>query len=233
MGVVDNVMGNIYAGDGTIHPSTHLLYIIELCALFKLAGVPKDVIMRKLFSLSLKDKACEWYRLLDDSHLLDWKELVSLFYAKFYPLHEIHQDRNYIYNFWPHDGESFAQDCGRLKALMLKCPNHGFPNEIIITNFYVRLSRQDKDMLDASSMGSFTNEKVDAKWELIERIQSSTKDWEIDKGKELGITYEYDCIKSFTETHSFNKLRKFGFDSHIGVNLCKLLASHINVHKEN
>ena len=65
---------------------------------------------------------------------------------------------------------------------------------MIITYFYARLSRQDKDLLDASSMGSFTNKKIDAKWELLERIQHNTEDWEIDKGKESGIIYEYDCI---------------------------------------
>ena len=69
-------------------------------------------------------------------------------------------------------------------------------------------------MLDASSMGSFTNQKVDVKWDLIERIQCNIEDWEIDKGKEPGINYEYDCIKSFVETDSFNKLSaKFGLDS--------------------
>ena len=73
---------------------------------FKIVGISIEVIMRKLFSLSLKDKAMEWYRLLDDSHLLDWDTIVPLFYGKFYPLHEIHQDRNFIYNFWPRKGES-------------------------------------------------------------------------------------------------------------------------------
>ena len=108
-GIIDHVMNNRYAGDGAIHPGVHLLYIKELCELFKIAGVSREVIMRKLCSLSLKDRAWEWYRLLDDSHLLDWKELMSLFYFKFYPLHEIHQDRNYIYNFWPRDGEIISQ----------------------------------------------------------------------------------------------------------------------------
>ena len=73
--------------------------------------------MKKLFSISLKDRSWEGYTLLDDSHLLDWKELMSLFYFKFYPLHEIHQDRNFIYNFWPCDGENIAQAWGRLKTL--------------------------------------------------------------------------------------------------------------------
>ena len=81
-GIINLVIANRYAGDGAGHPGTHLLYLAELCALFKLAGVSRDVVMRKLFSLSLKDKAWDWYRLLDNSHLLNWQELTPIFYAK-------------------------------------------------------------------------------------------------------------------------------------------------------
>src|SRR3954463_9952888 len=58
-----------------------------------------EFFMNKLFSILLKDKASDWNKLLDNSDLLEWPDLMSLFYAKFYPLREIHQDRNYIYNF--------------------------------------------------------------------------------------------------------------------------------------
>src|ERR1043165_4273426 len=225
LGIMEKVMNDHYAGDGIVHPSVHLLKLTELSELFKISGLTRDEVMRKLFALSLKGKALEWYRLLHDSHLLDWEEIQSLFYSKFYPLHEVHENRNYVYNFYPHDGESIAQAWGRLKTLMLKCPNHGLPKDMIITNFYVRLSRQDKDLLDASSMGSFTNEKTDAKWELLERIQRNTEDWKIDKGKESGIIYEYDCIKSFVETASFNKFSaKFGLDSQLLVDFLKSFA---------
>ena len=80
---------------------------------------------------------------------------------------------------------------------MLKCPIHDIPRDIIITNFYARLSRHDKDLLDASSAGSFTNKMIYYKWDLLERIQRNPEDWEIDKGNELGIICDYECIKSF------------------------------------
>ena len=86
---------------------------------------------------------------------------------------------------------------------MLKCPNHDLSKEIEVNIFYARLSRHDKEMLDASSMGSFTSKKFNAKWDLIKRIHCNVEDWEIDKGKESGINYEYGCIKSFVETDSF------------------------------
>src|SRR4051812_18495177 len=135
-GIIDYVLANRYAGDR--HPGEHLLYLSQLCSLFKLAGVSMEFVMKKLFSVSLQDKASDFYKLLDNSELLNWQELMSLFYTKFYPLHEIHQDMNYIYNFWSSDGESIAQAWGRLKSLMLKCPNHELPKEIILTNFYAR-----------------------------------------------------------------------------------------------
>ena len=49
MVIIDRVMNNRYAGDGSVHPSEHLLYIKELCKLFKIAGVLSEVIMRKYF----------------------------------------------------------------------------------------------------------------------------------------------------------------------------------------
>src|ERR1044072_4949773 len=97
IGIIDYVLVNRYAGNR--HPGEHFLYLSQLCSLFKLAGVTMEFIMKKLFSISLKDKDSDWYKLLNNSGSLEWPELMSLFYAKFYPLREIHQDRNHIYNF--------------------------------------------------------------------------------------------------------------------------------------
>src|SRR3954462_7014236 len=188
-----------------------------------------EYVMKKLVSVSLIDKASDWYKLLDNSHLLNWQELMSLFYTKFYPLHKIHQDRNHIYNFWPRDGESIAQAWGRLKSLTFKCPIHELPKEIILINFYVRLSRQDKDMLDASSSGVFQKRSVEERWDLIERIQKNTEDWEIDKGIESTINYEHDYIESYVKTYYFNTFfSKIGLDSQLMVDFCKDFASHID-----
>src|SRR3954454_12105111 len=94
--IVGKIMNECYAGDGTVHPSDHLLKLKELCELFKVAGLSRENAMKKLFPLSLKDKAREWYKLLDDPYRLDWKELEHLFYFKYYVPHKVHIDRNYI-----------------------------------------------------------------------------------------------------------------------------------------
>ncbi|KAK1614927.1 hypothetical protein QYE76_020444 [Lolium multiflorum] len=146
--------------------------------------IAMNEVRKKLFTISLSGKAAHWYKLLKNGDSIDWEDIVPLFYSKFYPPSEIHKDRNRIYNFWPHDGESIAQAWGRLKSLMLKCPIHELPGNVIIDNFYARLSFQDKTLLDTSCSGSFTRNKEEFKRDLLDRIQENTEGWENDKDRE-------------------------------------------------
>ena len=57
LGMIEKLLANSYAGDGTLHPDMHLIYVDEVCRLFKLAGLPEDVVKNKVFPLSLKGKA--------------------------------------------------------------------------------------------------------------------------------------------------------------------------------
>jgi hypothetical protein len=191
-------------------------------------------VKRKLFSLSLKGRATEWYKALKENQSIGWEEIVSLFYSKFYPSSQVYKDRNYIYNYHPHEGESIAQAWGRLKLLMHKYPIHDLPHNIIINNFYTRLSRYYKDYLDACFDGSFTSKDVDTKWSLLETIQNNIEGWDSDKDKGSGMNYEFDCIKSFAETAEFQELSaKYGLHPQIMIDCFKTFASNINVPKGN
>ena len=66
-GMIEKLLANPFAGDGTLHPNLHLIFVDEVCGLFKLAGIPEDVVKRKVFPLSLKGDAMTWYRLCDDT----------------------------------------------------------------------------------------------------------------------------------------------------------------------
>jgi hypothetical protein len=91
MKIVEHVINNCYSGDETVHPGDNLLFMHELCELFKCAGISSSQVKRKLFSLSLKGRAKEWYQLLKDGPSIAWEEIVPLFYSKFYPPSEIHK----------------------------------------------------------------------------------------------------------------------------------------------
>ncbi|KAK1663785.1 hypothetical protein QYE76_051944 [Lolium multiflorum] len=69
---------------------------------------------------------------------------------------------------------------------MLKCPIHELPHNVIVNNFYARISGQHKDYLDACSEGSFTRKEVEARWDLLDRIEENAEGWENNKGEESG-----------------------------------------------
>jgi hypothetical protein len=53
VGLIEKLLANPYAGDGTKHPDMHLIYVDEICGLFKLAGLSRDRAKKKVFPLSL------------------------------------------------------------------------------------------------------------------------------------------------------------------------------------
>ena len=81
------LLENPFTGDGTLHPDLHLIYVDEVCGLFKLAGMPEDVIKKKVFPLSFKGDAFTWYRLCDDMGSWNYNRLKLEFHQKFYPMH--------------------------------------------------------------------------------------------------------------------------------------------------
>jgi hypothetical protein len=138
-----------------------------------------------------------------------------------------------MYNFWPREGESIAQAWGSLKHMLSTCPNHELSREIILQNFYARLSHNDQSILDTSSAGSFMKRTIESRWDLLERIKGNSEDWEIDKGNESGINLEFDCGKSFMETDAFRKFStKYGLDSEIVATFCESFAAHVDLPKE-
>ncbi|KAK1619148.1 hypothetical protein QYE76_024665 [Lolium multiflorum] len=117
---------------------------------------------------------------------------------------------------------------------MLKCPIHELPGNVIIDNFYARLSFQDKTLLDTSCSGSFTRNKEEFKRDLLDRIQENTEGWENDKDRESGIIYDYKCIEAFMDTDKFrNMSATYGLDSQVAANLYKAFASHYELPKKN
>ena len=55
-------------------------------------------------------------------------------------------------------------------------------------------------MLDTSCTGSFMTKTIEFRWDLLERIKRNSEDWDLDEGKESGMTPKFDCVKSFMDT---------------------------------
>ena len=117
--------------------------------------------------------------------------------------------------------------------MLYSCPNHELSREIMIQNFYARLSLNDRTMLDTSCVGSYMLKTIEFKWVLLERIKRNSEDWELDEGKESGIKLEFDCVKQFMNTDTFHKFStKYGVDSEIVASFCESFATNVDLPRE-
>ena len=88
-------------------------------------------------------------------------------------------------------------------------------------------------MLDTSCTGSFMMKTIEFKWNLLKRIKRNSEDWELDEGKESGITPKFDCVKSFMDIDDFHEINtKYGLDSEIVASFCESFATHVDLPKE-
>ena len=58
-------------------------------------------------------------------------------------------------------------------------------------------------MLDTSCVGSFMMKTIEFKWNLLDTIKRNSEDWDLDEGKDSGMTPKFDCVKSFMDTDIF------------------------------
>ena len=116
--------------------------------------------------------------------------------------------------------------------MLYSCPNHELSREIIIQNFYARLSHNDQSMLDTYCTSSFMKKTIKFRWDLLERIKHNSKYRELDEVKESGIKLNFDCVKSFMNTDAFQKFStKYGLDSEIVASFCESFATHVDLPK--
>ena len=47
-------------------------------------------------------------------------------------------------------------------------------------------------MLDTSCAGSFMKKTIEFWWDLLERIKRNSEDWDLDEGKESGMTPKFE-----------------------------------------
>ena len=103
---------------------------------------------------------------------------------------------------------------------------------MIIQKIYDRLSLNNRSMLDTSCTGSFMMKTIEFKWDLLERIKRNSEDWDLDEGKESGITPKFDCVKSFMDTDSFCEFStKYGLDSKMVASFCESFATLITLRR--
>ena len=113
------------------------------------------------------------------------------------------------------------------------CPNHELSRESIMQIFYAQLSHDDQTLRDACAVGSYMQETIKFRWNLLEKIKRNSEDWELDRGKTSGIKFKFDCVKSFVKNYLFHEFsNECGLDPEIALTFCETFANYVDLPKE-
>ncbi|KAK1609087.1 hypothetical protein QYE76_032760 [Lolium multiflorum] len=155
----------------------------HMTELSTLSGVfSDDVKMRtyfvaKIFPFSLKDDAKTWYNNLPPSSIKSPKELLDVFFRKYFPASAQHAALQRIYNFDQEDGEKLPEAWARFCSLIRAQPDHDLEKHDLLDIFYSGLTIESRAYLDSCAGCVFRKRTPDDAEELLAKIGRNHDDW--------------------------------------------------------
>ena len=84
LALINMVQQQQFGGNPSEDPNRHFLNFLQLCGTIKMNGVDHNVIKLKLFPLSFRIKARNWFNNLMSGSIHTWGTLVETFLTKFF-----------------------------------------------------------------------------------------------------------------------------------------------------
>ncbi|KAK1617232.1 hypothetical protein QYE76_022749 [Lolium multiflorum] len=155
----------------------------HMTELSTLSGVfSDDIKMRtyfvaKIFPFSLKDDAKTWYNNLSPGSIKSPKELLDVFFRKYFPASAQHAALQRIYNFDQEDGEKLPEAWARFCSLIRAQPDHDLEKNDLLDIFYSGLTIESRAYLDSCAGCVFRKRTPDDAEELLAKIGRNHDDW--------------------------------------------------------
>ncbi|XP_075099209.1 uncharacterized protein LOC142176051 [Nicotiana tabacum] len=106
--------------------------------------------------LSILTRATQtWLNSLPINFITTWEELVKQYLSKFHPPKKTVQQIDEILSLKQRPIETLHETWERFKSLMVTCPHHGIPEQMLGQRFYMGLADTLKANIDASAGGAF------------------------------------------------------------------------------
>ncbi|XP_052735637.1 uncharacterized protein LOC128197582 [Vigna angularis] len=132
-------------------PYRHLKEFSLVCLSMRPAGVSKETMLIKMFPMSLQDEARDWF--IYQYPFNSWQETQQKFFDKFFPAAKVTSIRMKITAIEQFQEESLADYWERFNRLCTTCPNHQFPEHLLLTYFYEGLLDNERILVDAAIGG--------------------------------------------------------------------------------
>ncbi|XP_051141221.1 uncharacterized protein LOC127258426 [Andrographis paniculata] len=153
----------------------HLQEFDVVCSSMKPPGVTDKQIKLRAFPFSLKDAAKDWLYYLPPGSIDTWNDMKKKFLEKYFPASRAAILRKEICGIKQQSGETLHEYWERFNKLIIKCPQHQIPSQLLIQYFYDGLSLMDRNIIDAASGGALVNKTPAQAWDLIARMAENTQ----------------------------------------------------------
>ncbi|KAK1695674.1 hypothetical protein QYE76_012371 [Lolium multiflorum] len=154
----------------------HMTELSTLSSLFSDDVKMRTYFVAKIFPFSLKDDAKTWYNNLPPNSIKSPKELLDVFFRKYFPACAQHIALQRIYNFNQEDEEKLPEAWSRFCSLIRARPEHDLEKHDLLDIFYSGLTIESRAYLDSCAGCVFRKRTPDAE-ELLAKISRNHDDW--------------------------------------------------------
>ncbi|KAK1616021.1 hypothetical protein QYE76_021538 [Lolium multiflorum] len=155
----------------------HMTELSTLSGLFSDDIKMRTYFVAKIFPFSLKDDAKTWYNNLPPGSIKSTKELLDVFFRKYFPASAQHAALQRIYNFDQEDGEKLPEAWARFCSLIRAQPDHDLEKHDLLDIFYSGLTIESRAYLDSCAGCVFRKRTPDDAEELLAKIGRNHDDW--------------------------------------------------------
>ncbi|XP_051150173.1 uncharacterized protein LOC127264715 [Andrographis paniculata] len=156
-------------------PHKHLQEFDVVCSSMKPPGVTDEQIKLRAFPFLLKEAAKDWLYYLPHGSIDTWNDMKKKFLEKYFPASRAAILRKEICGINQQSGETLHEYWERFNKLIIKCPQHQIPPQLLIQYFYDGLSLMGRNIIDAASGGALVNKTSAQAWDLIARMAENTQ----------------------------------------------------------
>ncbi|MCH83535.1 hypothetical protein A2U01_0004360, partial [Trifolium medium] len=189
-GLIQLLYANPFTGLSHEDPYNHLVKFYEIAGSLGAPEAEEEAVFMRMFPHSLIGKAKDWYLDLPAQVMTNWNTLEEKFLDRLFPHHKFMESKTSIAVFSQGSNETLCEAWDRYKAMLRKCPNHGFDELTQIHIFRNGLIQESKLLLDATTGGSLLSLSAADATTIIEKMTLSDRQGERNKTqlqRKLGI----------------------------------------------
>ncbi|XP_049362576.1 uncharacterized protein LOC125827308 [Solanum verrucosum] len=180
----------LFSGLAHENPHEHLQNFVDVCGPFSFKKISQESIRLRLFPFSLIGEACKWLAELPRNSITSWEELVITFNVQFFPPSKMMTIRDSIQSFKRLNGEPLHETWLRFKKLVLQCPTHGLPDNVLLQYFYRSLDSVNKGVADQLSPGGLMQQPYAVAAQLLDGMKTINRLWYTREDQVSHVTFQ-------------------------------------------